>query len=322
MDRRTEGGTGRPGASKLRLAVMGSGGVGGYFGARLAAAGHDVTFIARGAHLEAVRARGLRLESPKGDLHLAGARAVADPRDAGEVDGVLFAVKMYDTEPAAEAIRPLLRGGISVVTFQNGVESVGILSRVLGREHVMGGVAYVAAVISEPGVIRHTAMDRLIFGELDGKRTPRAEALLAACEGAGFEAILSDRIEVDLWEKFVRLAVFSGICSITRSPVGAIRDDPEIFSMLRAALDETVAVAKAKGIALGPDLMEEILAMVRSLPASSKASMLEDLERGRPLELPWLSGAVVRLGRELGVPTPIHSFIATALKLQVRGERG
>jgi 2-dehydropantoate 2-reductase len=226
---------------------------------------------------------------------------------------------MYDTGPAARAITPLVGPGTAVVTFQNGVESVGILGGVLGADRVMGGVAYVAAVISEPGVLRHTAMGRLIFGEIGGPRTPRASALLAACSGAGFDATLSDRIEDEIWEKFVRLAVFSGMCALTRSPVGAIRGDPDTFAMMRSALDETFAVARARGVSLRPNLMDEVLKMVADLPPESKASMLEDLERGKPLELPWLSGAVVRLGRELGVATPIHAFIATALKLQAAG---
>lgn len=305
----------------MRIAIMGSGGVGGYFGARLAAAGHEVAFIARGEHLKAIRERGLRVESPKGDLHLASVRATDRPREIGEVESVFFAVKMYDTEPAAEAVRPLLGPDTPVVTFQNGVESVALLSRTFGRDRVMGGVAYVAAAIGEPGVIRHTAMGRLIFGEIGGGGTARAAALHEACASAAIEATLSDRIEIDIWEKFVRLAVFSGMCALTRSSIGAIRSDPDLLGMLSAALDETFAVARAKGIALRPDLMGEIRKMVHDLPPESKASMLEDLERGKPLELPWLSGAVVRLGRETGVPTPIHSFISTALKLHAKGAK-
>ena len=237
------------------------------------------------------------------------------------MDVVFFTVKMYDGGPAAAAARPLLVPGTAVVTFQNGVESVEILSRALGREAVMGGVAYIAAVIREPGVIRHTAMGSLIFGELDGRVSSRAIALRDACVSSGLDATLSERIEIDLWERFVRLAVLSGMCAITRSSVGAIRSDPDLFAMLSSALEEAFAVARAKKIPLRRGLMDEILTMVRDLPPESKASMLEDLERGRPLELPWLSGAVVRLGREAGVPTPIHSFINTALNLHSRGGR-
>ncbi|MBI3450543.1 MAG: 2-dehydropantoate 2-reductase [Acidobacteria bacterium] len=303
----------------MRIAVVGAGGVGGYFGAKLAASGSDVAFLARGAHLEAMRSRGLEVRSPLGDVRVEKVRATADPREIGPVDAVLFAVKLYDGEPAARSLGPLLGPATPVVTLQNGVESVELLSRAVGREHVMGGVAYVAAVLDEPGVIRHTAMGSVIFGELDRSSTPRAAALLEACTAAGFGARVSDRIDVEIWEKFVRLAVFSGVCAVTRSTIGAIRGDPETLRMLVDALGETLAVARARGIPLRDGLRAEILQMVQDLPAASKASMLEDLERGRPLELPWLSGAVVRLGRELGVATPVHAFIAAALKLQAGG---
>ncbi len=298
----------------MRIAIMGSGGVGGYFGGRLAAAGCDVTFIARGAHLAALRGNGLRIDSPAGSLHLPSVRATDTPREIGAVDLVLFAVKMYDTEQAADAIRPIVRGGTGVVSLQNGVDAVAILTRLLGREAVIGGTAYVAAVIGEPGVIRHTAMARLVFGELDGTRSARVEQFHAACAAAGIEATISDDVRAAIWSKFVRLSVFSGMTAVTRSPMGVVRDDPELLAMLQAACEETRAVGLAAGVALGPDLMGEIMAMVQALPWHSKSSMLEDLERGRRLELPWLSGAVVRLGLELGVPTPIHRFMATVLK--------
>ncbi len=293
---------------------MGSGGVGGYFGGRLAAAGHDVTFIARGAHLDALRRRGLRIESPAGPVHLSRVQATDTPAGIGPVDIVLFAVKMYDTGVAAEAITPIVGPGTGVVTLQNGVEAVDILSRILGRQAVVGGTAYIAAVISEPGVIRHTAMAHLVFGELDGTPSARVEALHAACAGAGFQSTISPRVESAIWGKFVRLSVFSGMTAVTRSPIGALRDDPDLLAMLKAACEETLAVARARGVPLGPELMPEIMAMVTGLPWHAKSSMLEDLERGRRLELPWLSGAVVRLGRDAGVPTPIHGFIATVLK--------
>jgi 2-dehydropantoate 2-reductase len=298
----------------MRIAIMGTGGVGGYFGGRLAAAGEDMSFIARGAHLEALKTRGLRLDSPRGDLVLPAVRATDDPAEIGPVDVVLFTVKMYDVERAARAIAPLIGPDTVVVTLQNGVEAVDLVSRAVGRGHVAGGVAYVAAVIAAPGVIKHTALDRLIFGELDGRRSARLEALHAACLAAGFDATLSTAIDVDLWSKFSRLSVFSGMTAVTRSPIGILRDDPDLLSMLRAACEESIAVGRARGVPLPDMVMDEILAMVHSLPPVAKSSMLEDLERGRQLELPWLSGAVVRLGRESQVPTPIHRFIATVLK--------
>ncbi len=304
----------------MRIAIMGSGSVGGYFGARLADAGADVAFVARGRHLEAMRAGGLRIESPKGNLHLARVNAFEDPADIGPVDIVLFAVKLYDAEEATGRLAPLVGATTVVIPFQNGVDTVALLARAVGAGHVAGGVAYVAAVIVEPGLIRHTAMDHLIFGELDGTRSPRLEALLEACRPAAFQSTLSEHIEADIWSKFARLSVFSGMTAVTRSPVGVLRDDPDLFAMLQAACLETLSVAHAKGVALGPQVFDEIMAMVRGLPAQAKSSMLEDLERGRPLELPWLSGAVVRIAREVGVDTPIHRFIATVLKPHVAGD--
>ena len=201
-----------------------------------------------------------------------------------------------------------------VIPVQNGVDSVDVLSRIVGPAHVAGGAAYVAAVIAEPGVIRHTAMDQLIFGEVDGSRSARLERFLEACRPAGFQATLSDAIMVDIWAKFTRLSVFSGMTAVTRSPIGVLRDDPDLFAMMQAAIFEAMAVARARGVALPANLFDEAMTMVRGLPAQAKSSMLEDLERGKPLELPWLSGAVVRIGRETDVETPIHRFIATVLK--------
>jgi 2-dehydropantoate 2-reductase len=303
----------------MRIAVIGAGGVGGYFGARLQAAGADIWFVARGAHLAALQSRGLRLESPKGNLHLPQINATDDARAIGPVDLVLLTVKMYDLEAGAAALHPLIAPDTAVVTLQNGVEAVDIVARHVGREHVVGGVAYVAAVISEPGVIRHTSLDALIVGELDGRRSERLDRFAELCLGAGFSARVSDHIEVDLWSKFSRLSVFSGMTAVTRAPLGVLRSDPELFAMLQAACEETIGVGRARGIDLPDSLMDEIREMVHSLPHHAKASMLEDLERGRPLELPWLSGGVVRLGIEAGVPTPIHAFIATVLKPHVNG---
>jgi 2-dehydropantoate 2-reductase len=303
----------------MRIAIVGSGGVGGYFGGRLAAAGADVTFLARGAHLEAMRARGLRIESPRGNVHLPRVTAESEPAAIGPADVVFFAVKLYDTEGALALLPPLIGPDTVVIGFQNGVETVGLLTRAVGPSHAAGGVSYVSAVIAEPGVIRHTAMDHLIFGEPDGSRSPRLEALLEACRPAGFQATLSSNITVDIWTKFVRIAVFSGMTAVTRSPIGVIRDDPELFAMLKAAATEALNVAHAKGIAVPASTVEDIAAAYRALPPHAKASMLEDLERGRRLELPWLSGAVVRIGREVGVETPTHRFINAVLTPHVNG---
>jgi 2-dehydropantoate 2-reductase len=303
----------------MRVAIVGAGGVGGYFGARLIAAGEDVTFIARGAHLAAMQRDGLRIESPKGDVHLRSVQATENPVSVGQVDIVLLTVKMYDLESAAAMIAPLVGSKTAVITLQNGVEAIDILAQRIEPKNVVGGVAYVAAVIAEPGLIRHTSLDALIFGELDGHRSERLTRLEAACLRAGFGARVSEQIEIDLWSKFARLSVFSGMTAVTRSTIGVLRSDPELFAMLQAACEETIGVGRARGVALPDSLMNEIVQMVQSLPYHAKASMLEDLERGKRLELPWLSGAVVRLGRAAGVATPIHSFIATVLKPHVSG---
>jgi len=303
----------------MRIAIVGSGGVGGYFGGRLAAAGADVTFLARGAHLDAMRVRGLRIDSPKGNLHLPRVNAVGDPAAIGPVDIVFFAVKLYDTEGALAMLPPLIGPDTIVLPFQNGVEGVDRLTRAVGRTHTGGGVAYVSAVISEPGVIRHTAMDHLIFGELDGARSPRLLRLLDACRPAGFQSTLSDNITVDIWTKFVRLTVFSGMTAVTRCAIGVIVNDPELLEMLKTAARETMAVAHAKGVPVSTSIDEDVARAYQALPPHAKSSMLEDLERGRRLELPWLSGAVVRLGREVGVDTPTHRFINAVLQPHVNG---
>ncbi len=193
----------------MRIAILGSGAVGGYFGGRLAAAGADVTFVARGRHLRALQTGGLRIESPKGNVHLPRVNATGDAATIGPVEVVFLTVKLYDNESALQLLPPLLGPDTVVIPFQNGVESVDLLTRAVGRPHVAGGTAYLAAVIAEPGLIRHTAMDHLLFGELDGARSPRLERLLQACRPAGFQATLSDRIEIDIWSKFVRLSTFS-----------------------------------------------------------------------------------------------------------------
>jgi 2-dehydropantoate 2-reductase len=304
----------------MRIAVMGPGGVGGYLGARLAAAGQDVTFIARGAHLAAIREHGLALRSALGDVLIRPAQASDDPAAAGPVDLVIFAVKLYDTESAAEATRSLIGPQTGVVTFQNGVDSPVVLGRVLGPEQVIGGVAHIAAVIEQPGVIGHTGtMANFVFGELDGARSERVSALAAALDTAGVDHRVSADIERDIWDKMAFLATFAGATALMRRPIGAIREDAETRAMLLAGLEEASAVACAKGIALPDDFVERTLERCDRLPYEMKSSMLQDLERGRRLELPWLSGAIVRLGRELGVLTPTHAFIITALKLHAGG---
>jgi 2-dehydropantoate 2-reductase len=306
----------------MRIAILGSGGVGGYFGGRLAA-GHakpDVTFIARGKHLAALRERGLKIESPLGNLHLPRVNATDDTASVGPVDIVFFTVKLYDTESAVRMLPPLIGPNTVVVPFQNGVDSVQVLAAAVGRAHVAGGTTYVAGVIAEPGVIRHTAMNRLLFGALDPAQRPVLQELLEAAQASGIEATLSDKITVDIWAKFARLSAFSGMTAVTRCPIGPVLSDPDLLAMLQRALQESIAIARGRQIPLPAKLFDEILAASAALPPSSKSSMLEDLERGRPLELPWLSGAVVRIGEEVGVETPTHRLIVTLLRPHVRGQ--
>jgi 2-dehydropantoate 2-reductase len=306
----------------MRIAILGSGGVGGYFGGRLAAAGADVTFIARGAHLAALRERGLRIESPLGDLHLPRVSATDDPAAAGAVDIVFFTVKLYDTESAIRLLPPLVGPDTIVLPFQNGVDSVSVLTRALGQAQVAGGTTYVSAVIAEPGVIRHTAMNRLVFGALEPAQRPVLDRLYEAARAAGIDAALSDRVMVEIWAKFARLSVFSGMTAVTRCPLGPVVADPDLFAMLQAGLRESIAVARGRQIPLTATVFDEIIAAMGDMPPGTKSSMLEDLERGRRLELPWLSGAVVRIGEEVGVDTPTHRLIVTLLKPHVNGMRG
>jgi 2-dehydropantoate 2-reductase len=305
----------------IRIALVGAGGVGGYFGGRLAAAGADVAFLARGAHLAAIRAHGLHIDSPDGDLHLPTAVATDDPGTLGPVDLVFFAVKLYDTDEALRLVPPLLGPRTLVIPFQNGVDSVSVLTRALGTDHVAGGTAYVAAVVSEPGRIRHTAMGRLIFGPLNGAMPEVLVKLRDVCLQAGFESILSESVLVDIWSKFVRLTAFSGMTTLTRTPFGPIRDDPALRRMLDDAVSESAAVARARGIPLPATILEDIRSATDALHPMARSSMLEDLERGRRLELPWLSGAVVRIGNELGVEVPTHRLIVTLLRPHMNGRR-
>lgn len=299
----------------MKIVVVGAGGVGGYFGGRLAATGSDVTFIARGEHLAALRRNGLRIESALGNALIRPVKVTDDPATLGHADMVWIAVKLWGTEEAARAIAPLMGPETAVISFQNGVEAEDLLLRLYGRERVMGGVAHIAAVIEQPGIIRHNGtLQKLAFGELDGRRSPRAEALLAACRGAGIDASIPADINRGIWEKFVFLVGLSGMTALTRQPIGAVREDPDSRAMLLEVMREAAAVARAKGVVLASDAAEQQLAFTDGLPAAMISSMLGDLRRGNRLELPWLAGAVVRLGRELGVSTPMNSAVYAALK--------
>ncbi len=298
----------------MKIAIMGSGGVGGYFGARLAAAGNDVTFIARGAHLDAIRNEGLRVQSPLGDVHIDPVDATDDPAEVGAVDIVLFATKLYDTEIAGELCRPLIGADTAVISLLNGVDSEEQLGSILGAEHVVGGVARISAEIAAPGVIQHHSHFASIeFGELDGQKSGRLQAFLAAATEAKIEAQLCDDINIAIWQKFILMASFSGVTALTRLPAGPIRDNPEAWSLMQAAAHEAGAVARARGAKLADNAVDNVVKLLGTLPDAMKASMLMDLERGKRLELEWLSGAVCRLGRETGVDTPVHRVVLAAL---------
>ena len=304
----------------MRIAVLGAGGVGGYFGGRLAAAGLDVTFVARGAHLGAMLGDGLRVTSGAGDFAVKPVKAVEDIGKVGPVDLVMICVKLWDTEQVAPSLKALAEAGATIVSFQNGVQKDEVLRRHLPAESLLGGVSYISAQIAAPGHINHNGtMARLQFGEFDGGRSARAEALLAACQQAGVSADLSDRIEQRIWEKFVFLASFSGVTSAIRQPIGPIRENPRTRTFLLEVMREIVAVGQAAGVPLAADFAQERIAMCDSLPASMAASTYYDLERGNRLETPWLNGAVVERGQALGVATPLNRAIADILELHVDG---
>jgi 2-dehydropantoate 2-reductase len=304
----------------MRIAVIGAGGVGGAFGAALAKAGADVTFVARGAHLAAMQRNGLRVEGGRGETVISPVQATDDPATIGPVDFVMFCVKLWDVESAGARIRPLIGPATAVIPFQNGIDAAERLIPILGAPAVMGGVAQISATIVEPGVIRQTGtFMRLVFGELAGGRSERGEAFLAQCRQAGFDATHSDRIVTELWLKFIILATNSGFTAASRAPLGKLREDADIMRLFEAATDEVIALARARGVPLPDDARDRALAFTRNAPPTMMASMAHDLIRGGRIELPWLSGKVVSLGRELGVPTPVHDVLYAVLKPHVMG---
>jgi 2-dehydropantoate 2-reductase len=304
----------------MKIAVVGAGGVGGYFGGRLAQHGEDVTFIARGAHLQGMRERGLRVTSHYGDFTIDPVQATDNPAEVGPVDIVMIAVKMWDVEAAAQQIGPLLGDDTGVISFQNGVDAEEMLAAHLGRKHVVGGVAYVFATITDPGCIaQNGAVARLVVGELDGRPSARTSAFTDASRAAGIDITLSDDIEKDLWTKFAWICGVSGMTTLTRSSMGPIREDPDTRELFVACIREVEAVGRTKGVRLDPDVVERHVAAADNLPTSARSSMAADLERGNRLEVHWLNGTVARLGKELGVETPVNRFVYAALKLHAEG---
>jgi 2-dehydropantoate 2-reductase len=305
----------------MRIAAMAAGALGGYFSARLAAAGHDVFFIARGAHRDAIAKNGLTIQSVHGDLHLPKPNVTDDPAKVGPVDIVLFAVKLWDTETAASAARPLLGPDSRLITFQNGIDNVDRLSAVLGGDRVVGGAAYIATVIASPGVIKHTsAFARMRFGRADKKPDGALNALADAGKAAKLDIDLSADIQSELWQKFIFLTAMAGSTATLRSPIGPIVADTELRGFFRSLMEEAFAVSKAKGVAVDPGYVDDRMDFViNKCEPGMKASMAHDLERGNRLELDWLAGKVRALGRELHIPTPASDTVYTALKLHRMG---
>jgi 2-dehydropantoate 2-reductase len=301
--------------------MMATGGVGGYVGAKLVEAGIDVTMMARGAHLEAIRRDGLVVNTPDRRIVARPALATDDPKEVGPVDYVVFAVKLQDTESAAEFIRPMIGPETAVVPFQNGVDAVETLTRVLGPKPVMMGTCYISSNISAPGEITQTgSFARFVFGEPDGGQSERSNRLREVFVGAKLEAPQPRDVRVDVWRKFAFLSSMSGITASARVPIGVVRSDPAMREVLRRAVAETTAVARALGVALPEDSVEAHMKMVEGLPADMLASQAHDLFAGKPLELEGLSGAVVRLGKQVGVDTPVHETFHAVLRPYVNGK--
>jgi 2-dehydropantoate 2-reductase len=302
---------------------MGSGGVGGYFGARLAQGGCDVAFIARGAHLAALREHGLVVESQLGNVTLMKVSATDDPATLGSVDVVLISVKLWDTQAAARAISPIIGPATTVLSLQNGVQKDDVLRRILGDRPIIGGICYISATIARPGVISHTGtVQKIVFGEYDAQRSARAEAFLEACLQARIDVELSLEIRKAIWEKFVFLVGLSAATATIRLPIGPIRKDPRTRRFLLDIMREVVAVGRGQGVALSAEYAEDLLTFYDGLPAEMAASMYHDLERGNRLEVDWLSGAVVELGQTAGTPTPLNRAVRDILTLHATGKPG
>jgi 2-dehydropantoate 2-reductase len=305
----------------MRIGVMGAGAIGGYLGARLAAAGEEVALVARGAHLAAIRERGLHVRSELGDAHFRPVLATDRPEEVGAVDLLLFGVKLYDAATALEAAMPMIGPATRAATFQNGIAGVEMLVEALGPERTIGGTAMIPVYIEAPGVIRHPArQERFVIGAMAKEPNGAVRDFAAALHRAGVEIAMSERIEIDLWRKLAILAPFGGVSAVTRGSFATIRAHAATRAMLCDAAREAIAVARARGVDLPADCEDQTIHFLLELgPPDVKASMTHDLEAGRRLELPWLSGALVRMGEELGIATPIHRFICAALEPYVAG---
>jgi 2-dehydropantoate 2-reductase len=306
----------------VRIAVYGAGGLGAYYGARLADAGEDVTFIARGANLAAMRANGLQLLSPIGDLHLPTPQATNDPASVGEVDFVLVAVKTWQVPDVAVAMRPMVGADTVVVPFLNGVDAPYQLAHVLGEAHVLGGLSRIFSFIESPGVIRHLNDSAYVgFGRLDGQPSAAAVRLCAAFSAAGVDAEVTDDVVKALWEKLILVSSWSGMAALAQCPLGDLRDDATTRALIDQCIEEGIAVAQARGVAVSADYKSQVWAFYDSLPAGATASMMRDLWDKRPSEVDAWCGALHRIGSEMGVATPIHSMCYALLQPMERAAR-
>ena len=304
----------------MKIAVMGTGAMGGYIGARLAAAGADVVFIARGPHLAAIRQSGLKVTSPLGDLHIELAAATDNPVEVGPVDLVLLGVKLYDVEAAVRAVLPMLGPDTGIITLQNGVEAPAIVAEIAGPNHAVPGVALINGEIVAPGVIQHNAMNGLLVGEVDGRASPRLERLVELAVKGGLDANLSSDIQLELWRKFLLLAPMAGLSAMTRVKLAQIRDTPETWRLAAEAMDVVDAIAQAEGVGLRPGDIENTLRFVQEgMPPTWQASLTVDLELGKRLELQWLHGTICRLGERHGIDTPFHRVVLGALMPHANG---
>lgn len=303
----------------MKIAVVGAGGVGACYGALLAEAGHEVVLLARGAHLDAIRADGLVIER-SGERRALRLPASDQASDLGTADVVLFAVKLWSTEDAGKAALPFVGTETMVVVLQNGVDGIPRLAPIIGQEHLVGGVAQISAVIGSPGVIAHRSpFARIIAGEPKGGVSERVERFVKACVEAGIEARASEAIDVDLWGKFVFIVGLSGATALFRSSIGPIMADEETHIFAAELVTEAVAVGRAEGIKLAADQVERTIGFMAGLPPGMRASMLDDLERGSRIEMPWLSGHVVALGERHGIKTTANRIVKLALKLHAEG---
>ncbi|MBO9369079.1 MAG: 2-dehydropantoate 2-reductase [Chloroflexi bacterium] len=298
----------------MKILIAGSGGVGGYYGGLLAQSGNDVTFLARGEHLRAIRERGLQVKSVHGDFTVFPAQATDTPAEVGPVELILFCTKTYDTEHVAEALRPCVGADTAIISLQNGVDAAERIGAILGMEHVLGGATWISSAVEAPGVIRQfSQFRRIVFGELDGSITPRAQAIYQTLSATGATVELSENILSVLWTKFVFIAAVSGISSLTRLEMGEFRHVPETRALMTALMREVEALARAQNIALDADVVEKSLAFVDAAAPNIKSSMQRDVESGRRTELESMIGVICRKGREWNVPTPVADFVYAAL---------